>query len=243
MAQAGALVGICSRKGGSGKTTTTHNLGVGIAMRKGPFRVLDETAVITLVDCDPQASLTVWGDKREALGLTKPKIEVEQVLMASTGVEAIKGFQRRLRAVTERSTITVVDCGGYDSMAMRQVLAMASMILVPVNATDHGIGGLQSMLEIIQTAIGMNPGLVSLVFGSAVPPQKGSQLKGALDSVLEDSGEIFQELGMEDSGVMVTHRNAYAMSGDGRSIWEMRDPAAHREMTGLLNAVGKGLFQ
>ena len=50
MSKKATIIAVVNQKGGSGKTTTTENLGVGLAL---------EGKKVLLVDTDPQASLTV----------------------------------------------------------------------------------------------------------------------------------------------------------------------------------------
>ena len=50
MAKKATVMAVVNQKGGTGKTTTTENLGVGLAM---------EGKKVLVVDTDPQASLTI----------------------------------------------------------------------------------------------------------------------------------------------------------------------------------------
>jgi len=72
------VIAICNQKGGVTKTTTTANLGIGLAMQGK--RVL-------LVDADPQGDLTTalgWPDNevRGRIDLMEPKMIIAVVLVA-----------------------------------------------------------------------------------------------------------------------------------------------------------------
>ena len=50
LAQKATVIAVVNQKGGTGKTTTCENLGIGLAM---------EGKKVLMVDVDPQASLTI----------------------------------------------------------------------------------------------------------------------------------------------------------------------------------------
>ena len=69
MTQKATVIAVVNQKGGTGKTTTCENLGIGLAM---------EGKNVLLVDVDPQASLTI------SMGWPKPD-ELETTLSTLMG--------------------------------------------------------------------------------------------------------------------------------------------------------------
>ena len=83
MSKKATIIAVVNQKGGTGKTTTTENLGVGLAL---------EGKKVLLVDTDPQASLTVslgnpyLDDLSPTLSDLMGKIMMEKSIVPGEGI-------------------------------------------------------------------------------------------------------------------------------------------------------------
>ena len=164
-------IAVINQKGGVGKTTTTVNLGAGLA-RRG-YRVL-------LLDMDPQANLTVHVDKRpdlESNTLTSLLIEdtplqelvqttslanlavvpsdtslagVEQVLANRIGRETI--LREALEAFPSAKDFDFVlfDCPPSLGVLSANALVAADHVVIPMQAEYLSLQGMAKLLEVIQ---------------------------------------------------------------------------------------------
>ena len=167
-------IAIINQKGGTGKTTTCENLGVGLAM---------EGKKVLLVDADPQGSLTVsmgWQNPDvlpTTLSTLMQKAMNDQcippgegVLHHAEGVDLIpanielaglevalvntmsreKVMKQVLESAKREYDYVLIDCTPSLGMLTVNALAAADSALIPVQAQYLSAKGLEQLLQTVQ---------------------------------------------------------------------------------------------
>ena len=167
------VMAVVNQKGGTGKTTTCENLGIGLA-REGK-RVL-------LIDTDPQGSLTIaLGHSRpDDLPVTltdlmakvmqdQPLSPKEGILSHDEGVELVPAnitlsglevslvnamsretvLKQYLETVKDRYDFILLDCMPSLGMLTVNALAASDQVLIPVQANYLSAKGLEQLLQTV----------------------------------------------------------------------------------------------
>lgn len=173
MTKKATVIAVVNQKGGTGKTTTCENLGVGLAL---------EGKRVLLVDTDPQASLTVslgnpypdslsptLSDMMGKIIMEKPIDPGEGILHHAEGVDLmpanieLSGLEVSLVNAISRETVLrqyldtvkqnydfiLLDCMPSLGMLTINALAAADNVLIPVQAAYLPAKGLEQLLETI----------------------------------------------------------------------------------------------
>ena len=169
------IIAICNQKGGVTKTTTTANLGIGLAM---------QGKKVLLVDSDPQADLTTtlgWPDS-DNLAMTLADIMEKEIMSAdyehyggilkhNEGVDLIPASivlsdmeMRLVTAMSREYTLKnylnlikheydyiIIDCPPSLSMLTINALAAADSVIVPVQAQYLPAKGMTQLMKTVNT--------------------------------------------------------------------------------------------
>ena len=113
---------IASPKGGAGKSTTTVILGTELA-RAG--------ARVTMLDCDPNGSLTLWAARAPIPDGITLKGQISEGAIVRT-----------IKACDEDGSIVLVDLEGVASRLVSRAISQADLVITPMRATtlDATIG-------------------------------------------------------------------------------------------------------
>lgn len=164
------VLSFANQKGGVAKTTSSFNVGAGLAQRG--YKVL-------MIDLDPQASLTIYAglepyeqeqsivdilknqkadiakaivNIRGSLDIITSRIElsaVENELLSRTARELI--LSRALDAVRQQYDFIIIDCPPQLSTLTINALASTDEVIVPCKTDYLAYRGLKQLMETIDT--------------------------------------------------------------------------------------------
>lgn len=172
------ICAVANQKGGVGKTTTAHNLGMVLGQRK---RVL-------LIDLDAQGNLTdacgfaqsdlhgsayeVLGGEKSLEGALLPLDEGIALLPASRNLAVAElafasklGRENLLRKALKDAAydFAIIDCPPSLGLLTVNALTAATGVLIPVQAEYYALAGLDLIQETMQGVVeNLNPGLHTL---------------------------------------------------------------------------------
>lgn len=258
------VIAVVNQKGGTGKTTTTENIGIGL---------VNEGKKVLLIDMDPQGSLTI------ALGYPRPdemsptvsdvfekviKETLEDpkqgIIKQREGVDLLpgnielSGLEVSLVNIMSRETILkryldeirkdydyiLLDCMSSLGMITMNALVAADSVLIPVQAQYLSAKGLEQLLQTVsKVRRQINPklkidGIVLTMVDKRTNYAK--EISALVRSVYGGNIKVFK--------TDIPHSvRAAEISAEGKSIFE-HDPKgkvaeAYRELTKEVIAIGE----
>lgn len=125
------IISILSQKGGVGKTTVALNLSVAASLNR-------KTSVV--VDIDPQASITQWGDSRNK--------ESPTVI----SVQASRLSQTLKKCLDNKIDLVFIDTAPHAEQSALSAARHADLVIIPCRPSIIDIRAIQSTIDICKIA-------------------------------------------------------------------------------------------
>ena len=212
-------IAICNQKGGVGKTTTTMNLGIGLA--KQGKKVL-------LVDCDPQGDLTTclgWQRVDEipvTLATKMHEIIRDDSTDVKSGILHHEAMSREnilknyLNKVKPNYDYILIDCRPSLGMLTLNALTAADSVVIPVQAQYLPARAMTQLLRTVsKVKAHTNPNLAIDGILLTIVDNRTNLAKSTMDAIRENFGSVIR---IYKSKIPVAVKAA-EVSSKGKSIY------------------------
>jgi len=210
------IVSLVNLKGGVGKSTTAVHLATYLA----------RDARTLLIDTDRQGSAAAWAVWRQEVAPDQPAATVVRLYdreVVAQGKALAAGYEW-----------TVIDTRGSDSPSTRAALVLSDLALVPLRDSEYDAAAIDDLLQVLEEARMINPGLKVLAYLAQV--DKRARFPA-------DHIKFLRERQITALDTYLSFRRAYVRSSDGHIVDELGDPTAAMEMAQLLADVRAAVAQ
>ena len=212
----GTIIGVLTSKGGSGKSTITENLAVGLAT-KG--------ANVAIIDCDfRQRTASKWVTRRNEYHPNLPKIHcfLESDNLISSIQEHAKHYD-----------VSIIDVQGRDNKSLRAGFLVCDIIYVPFIPSQNDLEVIEEIASIIEETRIQNSSRKIFAILNDCPSQILSNQSHEAYEFLGEHKELFNI-----SSVKIVHRSIYQTSpAEGLGVIESKDKKAAFEIEKLIKEV------
>lgn len=201
------------RKGGGGKSTLCVQLAAEL-QRLG----ID----VVIIDADPTVTTTSnWAADRKGSG--KPEIRY----VKHTGL-----LHELIHNLAGRHEVVLVDAAGKDSPELRSAMAVADVLLSPVQPTQVDLDATAGLAASVEEARKLNSGLKALIVLNRASTHPQDTAVAEAKAYLDDYPEL------QRTETVIHERKTYQKSiEDGGSAVESRNPKAKAEIQLLTQEV------